>query len=98
DNMADAVAGFKLDATKQQDALVAMEDYVVAQGKARGQLRDGDRDAIRTAMQEAREKLSASMKKLLSEEQFKKFESTMQGGFGGRGGGGGRGPGGGGGG
>lgn len=88
DTWVDALAGFKLEAAKQQDALNAIEDFVVAQSKARAGA-GGDREAIRTAMQESRDKLTASMKKVLSEEQFTKFEESMRmgGGRGGPGGG-----------
>lgn len=85
DRWVDALSEFKLDAAKNQSALNAIEDFVVAQGKARG----GDREAMRTANQEGRQKLIDTMKKLLSEEQFAKFEASMGGGQR-RGGGGGR--------
>jgi hypothetical protein len=89
DTMADAVAGFKLEAGKQQTALDAIEDFVVAQAKARGGGPDADREAMRTAMQESRTKLTDAMKKVLTAEQFTKFQESMRGG--GRPGGG-RGP------
>jgi Spy/CpxP family protein refolding chaperone len=99
DNMVDTVAGFKLEDAKQTDALNAMEEFVIAQAKARASAGD-DRDALRTAMQESRQKLLDSMKKVLSEEQLEKFEASLgrgrgpggpggPGGRGGRGGGGG---------
>lgn len=85
DTMADAIAGFKLEAAKQQTALEAIEDFVVAQGKART-TSEGDRDAVRTAMKESREKLAESLKKVLSEEQVKTFEESMRGAMRGAGG------------
>jgi hypothetical protein len=91
DNMTDAIMGFNLEPAKQQEAQNAIEDYILVVGKARSAA--GDQEAMREAMQkgqEARQKLSETMKKLLSEEQFGKFEAAM--GPGGRG----RGPGGGG--
>lgn len=95
DRWVDALSEFKLEAAKQQSGLNAIEDFVVAQGKYRG---GGDREAMRTANQENRQKLTDTMKKILSEEQFTKFEASMGGGGRGRGGPGGGGGGGGGGG
>lgn len=80
DRWVDALAGFKLEAAKQQDGLNAIEDFVVSQGKAQG----GDREEMRAAMQEGRAKLVESMKKVLTEEQFAKFQESMGGGRGGR--------------
>ncbi len=85
DNMVDTIAGFKLDAGKQTTSLDAIETFVVEQAKAR-ESAAGDREAMRTAMQDARKKLLDVMKKTLTEEQLTKFEAAM---------GGGRGPGGG---
>jgi hypothetical protein len=79
DVMADAIAGFGLDSAKQQEALNAVEDFVIAQGKIRPGA-GGDREAMRSAMQESRQKLNDAMKKLLSEEQLAKFEQTTRGG------------------
>ncbi|MCC6426110.1 MAG: hypothetical protein IT435_04745 [Phycisphaerales bacterium] len=92
DTMADAIGEFKLEAPKQQEALNAVESYIAAQGKMREQVQSGDRDAVLKLMQESRQQLTDSLKKVLSEEQLKKFESSM--GRGGRGGPGGGGPGG----
>lgn len=88
DHFVDVLSDFKLEAAKQQTALNAIEDFVVAQGKARG----GDRDAMRTVMQESRQKLIDSMKKILTDDQFTKFEAGLgagrrPGGRGGQGGG-----------
>jgi hypothetical protein len=92
DGMADAIAGFKLEAAKQQTALESVEDYVVSMAKIRPMDPNADREANRTAMQDARTKLTDAVKKVLSEEQMKKFEETirMPGRGGGPGGGGGR--------
>lgn len=102
DAMADSISGFGLEAKKQQDALNAVEDYVVAQAKIRGGGPDADPEARRSANQESRTKLTDSLKKVLSEEQMKKLEPMLGGGRGrgpgGPGGGGGGGQGGGGGG
>lgn len=73
DHMASAIAGFHLDAKKQSDALGAIYQYMSVQGKNRAAARDGDREEMRSAMQEAREKLNNSLKGILSEEQFKEF-------------------------
>jgi hypothetical protein len=87
DNMADTVSGFGLEAGKQQDALNAIEEYVVSASKARSAMSGGgDRESAMTQMRDAREKLTTSMKKVLSDDQFQKFEATM--GPGGRGPGG----------
>lgn len=88
DTWVDTVAGFKLEAAKQTDAFKAIEEYVVALGKVRGQGAGGDREAMRTAMQDARKKLTDKMKTLVSEEQLKQFEATLGAGRGGAGGGG----------
>lgn len=80
DGMASTIAGFKLEAAKQQTALEAIEDFVVAQSKARAGAGDGDREATRTAMQESRQTLAESLKKVLSEDQAKTFEESMRGG------------------
>lgn len=95
DPMANAIGGMKLDAAKQQEALNAIEDFVVAQGKLRPQGPDTDREAMRNAMQEARQKLNDSLKKALSEDQMKQFEESLPGRGGRRGQGGGPGGGGG---
>ncbi|MBC7773651.1 MAG: hypothetical protein H7210_14245 [Pyrinomonadaceae bacterium] len=80
DNLTNAIVGFKLEAAKQQTALDALENFVVAQGKTRAIAAEGDREATRTAMQEARQKLSESLKTVLSEDQAKTFEESMRGG------------------
>lgn len=86
DTMTDNLASFKLEPAKQQEAFQAVEQYVVAASAAR----TGDREAMRTAMQDARTKLLDSLKTVLSEEQFAKFEATIAPGgrMGGPGGGG----------
>lgn len=89
DNMADALIGFNLDSAKNDQALSTVETYVIAVGKVHD---SDDREAARTATQEARKQLSDAMKGILSEEQFGKFQRTMVSGRGpGRGGPGGRG-------
>lgn len=88
DRMVDTISGFKLEAAKQQSALNAVETYVGAQTKAMQGGPDTDPQDRREAMQAAREKLNASLKKDLSEEQFKKFEESTPGRGMGQGGGG----------
>jgi hypothetical protein len=95
DRMVDTLSGFKLEAAKQQDALNAIETFVGAQSKAMQGGPDQDPQDRREAMQAAREKLNASLKKDLSEDQLKKFEESMPAGRMGQGGGRGRGQGGG---
>ena len=94
DRMTDTIAGFKLDAAKQQTAQNAIEDFVVAQAKIRPPGRDAsdaDREAAQKARQEARDTLDGALKKVLSDDQVKKFEETLpRGGRGGPGGGPGR--------
>ncbi|MGH7133740.1 MAG: hypothetical protein ACREJO_17555 [Phycisphaerales bacterium] len=98
DRMADAIAGFKLEPAKQQTALDAIEDNVLAIAKlnAAATGENPDREAQRAARTEARTKLDEALKKVLSEEQMKKFEEANRpagrnpGGGGGGGGGGGR--------
>jgi hypothetical protein len=92
DAMADTLSGFNLEGAKKQDALNAVEDFVVAGSKARTASPE-DREAQRTAMNDARTKLMDAMKKQLTDDQMKKFEGSVRG-PGGRGGpGGGRGEG-----
>jgi hypothetical protein len=83
DLMVDTIVGFGLDGAKQQDALNAIEEFVVVQGKIRpgaGAAGGGDREAMRSAMQESRQKLNDSMKKVLSADQLTKFEEATRGG------------------
>jgi hypothetical protein len=88
DRMADSIGSFKLDAGKQQDALNAVETFIATQTKTlQGAGPDADRAEMREAMQKARETLTSSLKKDLSEDQMKKFEETMPGMRGGQGGG-----------
>jgi len=95
DRMVDSIAGLNLDAAKQASALSAVEEFAAAQSKAVAGGPDADPQDRREAMQAAREKLTSSLKKDLTEEQLKKFEESMPGGRGMGGGGRGRGPGGG---
>ncbi len=81
DVMTDAMIGFKLETAKEAGAYKAMDDFVIASEKLRT---SDDREARRTGMTEARKKLGEAMKAVLSEEQFKKFETLLPGG--GRGG------------
>lgn len=81
DVLTDTVLGFNLDAKKSSDAANAVEDYVVSFSKVRPGQPNEDRAAARTAMQEARKKLSDTMKAMLTEDQFKKFEGAMAGGM-----------------
>ncbi len=102
DNIADTFGTFKLDAAKQQEGLNAIEDYAVALDAAQKKIRANaagggqvDREAMRAANQEGRQKLLDSMGKILNKEQMTKLEESLPGA--GRGpGGGGRRPGGGG--
>lgn len=87
DGMTDTLLGFKLEAAKQDEAMKAVGEYVAAVGKARGNPGEEiDREAMRTAQQEARKKLTDKLKTVLSEEQMRRMEAAM--GMGGRRGGG----------
>lgn len=82
DLMASTIAGFNLDAAKQQPALDAIETFVVAQSANIRQGPDADREAMRTANQEARQKLTDALAKVLSEEQVKAFDEATRAGRG----------------
>jgi hypothetical protein len=85
DSMTDTLAGFNLEPKKLDDAMKATNEYFIAIAKARD---SADQEALRTTMQESRQKLNDTMKKLLTEEQFGKFEASTGGrGRGGQGGG-----------
>jgi hypothetical protein len=87
DRLVDTVGGFKLDAAKQQDALNALETFASEQSKNMANMGPGtDREAAAEDMKATREKLTTSLKKVLSEDQLKKVEENMGGGRGGRGG------------
>lgn len=92
DRAVDAITGLNLPAEKQNAAILATQDYVLAMQKARTDA-NGDRDAMQTAMQEARTKMNDSLKKVLSDEQFEQVQAAFGRG-GGMGGGGRRGRGG----
>jgi hypothetical protein len=79
DTMTAAVSGFGLESAKLSQAQKALETYVVTVDRLRG---SGDREAMRTGMQDARKALSDSMKAVLTEAQFAKFQPTMGGGRG----------------
>lgn len=98
DNLTDVFSTFKLDSAKQQAGLNAIEEFATTSGAAQLRARaprgpDGggegapDREAMRAAAQESRQKLLAAMQPILNKEQLTKLEESM--------GGGGRGPGGG---
>lgn len=89
DVLTDVITGFGLDSAKTAAANKTLREYVIAVGKARG---GEDREAARTAMGEARKTMTDSMKGMLTEDQFAKFQASMGGGRGGQGGPGGRRP------
>lgn len=74
DRMADSLNQFRLDASKGGKAHGAVKEYVVALAKIRDA---GDRERAREDMQNARAKLTAALKDVLSDEQFAEFEQTM---------------------
>lgn len=79
DNMVNTIAEFNLGEDKTYQALTPIETYVIAVEKVRDST---DREAMRTAMTEARDTLHDSMKKILSEEQMGKFQRSVGGGRG----------------
>ncbi len=85
DGMANVIAGFQLDEAKQQQALEAVEAFVVASASVRGGGGE-DREKARETMTTARTKLNDTLKGILSEEQMKKFEQLSARGMGGAGG------------
>lgn len=96
DQVTVAVVELKLDAGKQDQAMAITQEYATAVGKAR---EIEDMQARRDATSDARRKMNDEMKKILSEEEFGKFQRASGGGQGrggaqGRGGGGGQGGGG----
>lgn len=84
DVMSDAVLGFKLDAAKQAEATKAMQTYVESMNA--GRRGAGPGEGAGPNMAEARAALTDAMKKVLSDEQFGKFQAAT--GMGGRRGGG----------
>ena len=101
DGITNAMLEMKLEEAKQQDAFVAVEDFIVGQSRLRARAgADVDREAMRTAMTENRTKLTDALAKVLTPEQAKTVEESIgqarggRGGAGGAGGGGAGGPGG----
>ncbi len=82
DIMTDSVLGFSLDSAKNAEATKAMQKFVETMSNAR---REPGQQGGGGGMGEARNTLMDSMKKLLSEEQFGKFQAAT--GMGGRRGG-----------
>lgn len=84
DQMVTTLKGMNLDAAKMSAAQTAVREHVAATVKARESMGgpDADREAMRTAMQDARKKMMDSLKKVLSEEQMAKFEESLGGGRG----------------
>jgi len=78
DQMVHTIAGFGLDSSKQQDALNAVEEYVVVQATTvmqRGP--DRDREAAAAAARDSRAKLTEALKAVLTDEQMKKFDAAL---------------------
>lgn len=75
DRMVNIIAGFKLDAAKQDKALAAVamfvEDSRAAMAKA---FASGDRASVRSTMHELRGKLDTELGKVLSAEQMTKWK------------------------
>ena len=79
DTMAFSIHGMKLEADKQQQALDAIETFVVASERLRANMMDGDRQEMMERTRQNREKLSESLKKVLTEEQMRAFEEATRG-------------------
>ena len=76
DLMVSTVAGFNLDQAKNKQAMDAIQTYITEIAKSSGET---EPDARRTATQQARTKLTDSVKPILSQEQFGQFERTIGG-------------------
>jgi chemotaxis protein histidine kinase CheA len=79
DLMVDTLAGFNLEANKRQQALNAVEEFVVEMSKITESLRDGGGNIqeARGKMDETRNKLNGALKSVLTEEQMQEFESVV---------------------
>lgn len=84
DGMVNKVIGFTLADDATMTALEAIENYVAEVTELR---ESGDRQNMRQGMQDARSTLLDAMGAILTEEQTKEFQSSVNAGFGGRRGG-----------
>jgi len=76
DRMVDTLSGFKLDEKKLYEALGKVEVYLNESAAAR---ESGDRDTMRTKLQEIKEKLDSELKSLISEKEMEQWmESTTR--------------------
>ena len=70
---------FKLDNTVSGQVQTAFMDYYKEQDKLRESIMNGgDRTTMQPAMQKLSEDRDAKLKKVLSEEQFKKFKEEIE--------------------
>jgi len=70
---------FKLDNTVSGQVQTAFMDYYKEQDKLReSMMNGGDRATIQPAMQKLSEDRDAKLKKILSEDQFKKFKEEIE--------------------
>lgn len=76
DFMVNALQDFKLEPAKNDAAMSAVHTYIAALGKA---MASEDREATRAANQEGAKQLRETMKGILDEEQFGKFERLIPG-------------------
>lgn len=76
DVMVDTVSRFNLDPEKSKQTMDAVQSYVTVVAKA---AEDTDPEARRTASQQARTKLTETVKPILSQDQFGQFERTLGG-------------------
>ena len=76
DRMVDTLAGFKLGEKKLYEALGKVEVYLNESAEARG---SGDRQTMRTKLQEIKVKLDGALKSLLSEKEMEQWmEATTR--------------------
>ncbi|MBX3388710.1 MAG: hypothetical protein KF691_04570 [Phycisphaeraceae bacterium] len=99
DSVVDVFSTFKLESAANQTGLNAIEEYAISNAAAQAKMREmqanrdaeggqPDREGMRAAAQEGRQKLIDAMKPILNKEQLTKLEEAMPGaGRGGPGGG-----------
>lgn len=76
DRMVDTLSGFKLDEKKLYEALGKVEVYLNDSAEVRS---SGDRDTMRTKLQEIKEKLDGSLKSIISEKEMEQWmEATTR--------------------
>lgn len=101
DSVVDVFSTFKLESAANQTGMNAIEEYAISNAAAQAKMREmqanrdaqggqPDREGMRAAAQEGRQKLVDAMKPILNKEQLTKLEEAIPGGGRGGPGGGGR--------